>query len=49
MNINIDDVPVERQYETKFLGVISSNDLKWSVHIDVVICKISKTISVMYI
>ena len=28
MNIKIDDVPVERQYETKFLGVILSSDLK---------------------
>ena len=47
MNIKIDDVPVERQYETKFLGVILSSDLKWSVHIDVVICKISKTIGII--
>ena len=46
-NILINDVQLHRQYETKFLGVILSADLKWQKHIDIIANKTSKNIGII--
>ena len=40
-HIYIDNVLLERQYDTKFLGVILSANLKWNKHVDIVVNKVS--------
>lgn len=47
ITIKIQNIAIERQNETKFLGVILSSNLKWTLHIDVVLAKISKTIGII--
>jgi len=46
-NILINDVQLHRQYETKFLGVILSADLKWQKHIDIIANKTSKNFGII--
>ena len=46
-NILIDGHPILEVKETKFLGVIIDNNLKWSAHIQCISRKISKGIGVM--
>jgi hypothetical protein len=46
-NIYIDNILLNRQYDTKFLGVILSANLKWNKHIDVVVNKASKNIGII--
>ena len=46
-NIYIDNILLNRQYDTKFLGVILSANLKWNKHIDVVVSKASKNIGII--
>ena len=41
------NTPLTRQYETKFLGIILSANLKWHKHIDVVLNKTSKSIGII--
>ena len=48
VKIKIDDVEIERVFETKFLGVIIDNKLNWKSHINYIRTKISKTIAIMY-
>ena len=36
-----------RQYDTKFLGVVLSSNLKWHKHIEVILTKISKSIGII--
>ena len=46
-NILIDGHQISEVRETKFLGVIIDNNLKWSAHIQCISRKISKGIGVM--
>ena len=46
-NIVIDNSLLSRQYDTKFLGVILSANLKWNKHIDIVTNKMSKNIGII--
>ena len=46
-NIYINNVLIQRQHDTKFLGVILSADLKWDKHIDIVTNKVSKSIGII--
>ena len=46
--IMINNVEIERVFETKFLGVTIDNKLNWKTHINNIRTKISKTIAVMY-
>ena len=44
----INNVPIERVTETKFLGVIVDEKLHWKKHIDSVITKVSRSIGILY-
>jgi len=44
ISISINGVPLQQVHETKFLGVVISDHLKWKKQIDVVVQKISKVI-----
>ena len=46
-NILIDGHQISEVKETKFLGVIIDNNLKWSAHIQYISRKISESIGVM--
>ena len=46
-NIFIDKMPINQQYDTKFLGLILSSNLHWDKHIEVVAGKISKNIGII--
>ena len=46
-NIYINKVLIQRQHDTKFLGIILSADLKWDKHIDIVTNKVSKNIGII--
>ena len=45
INLRMQNTPLTWQYETKFLGIILSANLKW--HIDVVLNKTSKSIRII--
>jgi hypothetical protein len=47
LSLLIENSPFLRQFETKFLGVILSANLKWSKHIDIVLNNISKSIGIV--
>ena len=47
LNIKIQETLLIRQYETKFLGVILTDKLKWNKHIDVVSSKASKCVGII--
>ena len=47
INIRIQDASLNRQFDTKFLGVILSANLKWNKHIEVVSNKISKNVGII--
>ena len=38
---------INRQFETKFLGIILSHNLKWNTHIDIVASKTSKCLGII--
>ncbi len=42
LEIKIDNKTIERVSNTKYLGVILNEKLKWNAHIDYVLCKVSK-------
>ena len=46
-NISINNINLNRAYDTKFLGVILSANLNWTKHIEVVANKISKYIGII--
>ena len=48
ISIAINGVPLQQVHETKFLGVVISDHLKWKKQIDVVVQKISKVIGILY-
>ena len=39
---------IERKNEARFLGVIIDESLKWSRHIQTIICKMSRYVGIMY-
>ena len=43
----INNVPLEVQYDSKFLGVILSSNLKWNKHIELVRNKTSKNVGII--
>ena len=45
--IFIQNTSPSRQFETKFLGVILSSNLKWNKHIEVICSKISKNLGII--
>jgi hypothetical protein len=47
INLHIDQFNLIRQYETKFLGVILSDNLTWNKHIEVVLNKTSKNVGII--
>lgn len=48
ISIKIDGMEIQRVQETKFLGVIISEDLSWKSHINYTKGKIAKSISVLH-
>ena len=46
--ITINGVPLQRVRETKFLGIVISDDLKWKKQVDVVVQKVSKIVGILY-
>jgi hypothetical protein len=47
LNIVVNSVSVVRQFDTKFLGVILSSNLKWNKHISIVLNKTSKCLGII--
>lgn len=47
-NIIINDMPIERVYSTKFLGVIIDHRLNWKEHVSQVSNKLNKTLAIFY-
>ena len=43
----IDGISLERETVTKFLGVISDENVKWKTHINTISTKISKSIGIL--
>ena len=48
LQVRIDNTPIERKAEARFLGVIVDEKLSWSSHIKAVKTKMSRFIGVMY-
>lgn len=48
VKLNLNNVEIERVYETKFLGVIIDDKVCWKPHIKHVKQKLSKSISILY-
>ena len=48
VKLNLNNVEIERVYETKFLGVIIDDKVCWKPHIKYVKQKLSKSISILY-
>src|SRR6218665_3797070 len=46
--ITINGVALQRVRETKFLGVIISDDLKWKKQVDLVVQRVSKVVGILY-
>ena len=47
-NLLIENKHIKRENVTKFLGVFIYENLSWKQHIDIVICKTSKSIGILY-
>ena len=47
LNISLQNTFIEKQNETKFLGVILSDDLRWNKHVNAIVNKISKTVGII--
>ena len=47
INLMLENTCLLRQFDTKFLGVILSANLKWNKHIEIVCNKISKSIGIL--
>ena len=46
--LHIDNVPVKREFVTKFLGVYLDENISWKHHINTVSTKVRKTIGILY-
>ena len=46
--LQIDNVPVKREFVTKFLGVYLDGNISWKHHINIVSTKICKNIRILY-
>ena len=47
LNVNINNVNIDRVFHTKFLGVLIDHKLNWKEHIDYICKKLSKSIAVI--
>ena len=47
-NIVIDELVIEREEITKFLGVLIDENINWKTHIEYIISKVSKSIGILY-
>ena len=47
VNLKIEHYTLNRQYDTKFLGVILSANLTWKKHIEIILSKTSKNIGII--
>ena len=48
VSLRIDSTLISRLNAVNFLGVIVDENLRWDVHIDNIVCKVSKSIGVLY-
>ena len=46
LNLNINNIPIEQVKETKLLGITLSHTLSWSKHVDNVVSKMGRAVSV---
>ena len=46
--LHIDNVPVKREFVTKFLGVYLDENISWKHHINIVSTKVCKSIGILY-
>ena len=46
--LQIDNVPVKREFVTKFLGVYLDANLSWKHHINIVSTKVCESIQILY-
>ena len=46
--LDIDNVPVKREFVTKFLGVYLDENISWKHHINIVSTKVCKSIGILY-
>ena len=46
--LHIDNVPVKREFVTKFLGVYLGEKISWKDHINIVSTKVCKNIGILY-
>ena len=47
IDLFINDVKIDRKFETKFLGVVITHRLLWKLHIAIVCSKMSKNIEII--
>ena len=46
--LSIDDIPIERETVTKFLGVCIDENVTWKDHINTISTNISESIGILY-
>ena len=46
--LHIDNIPVKREFVTKFLGVYLDENISWKHHINIVSTKVCKSIGILY-
>ena len=49
MNLHINSVPINMEYNVKFLGVKINEDVKWTNHVSYIVNKINKYIGIFSI
>ncbi len=47
LKLNMNSIPVEQVQETNLLGIMTDNKLLWPKHIDNIVCKMGKAVSVV--
>ena len=47
-NVQLENIHIKRDNVTKLLGVFIDENLVWKQHTDIVRCKISKSIGILY-
>ena len=47
INVCINNTNINRQYSTKFLGIVLTSKLNWSLHINIVLSKASKCLGII--
>ena len=46
--LHIDNIPVKREFVTKFLGVYLDENISWKHHINIVSTKVCKSFGILY-